>query len=321
MTPHTQGGGPVRVGLIGAGVIGSGWAATCLGRGDQVLAHDPADGAETRTRAYLTAVWPLVRRAIPSAPKEVPHGRMTFTALADAVDGVVAVHESGPESVPAKRAIYAAIEAEADPGLLILSSSGGLMPSELQAEMTHPERLAVAHPLSPVYALPLVELLGGRLTSQQSLQAAETHLTRLGKRVVRLRREVSGYLTNRLTFALVREAVHCLMEGVAGPADIEDAVVYGVTPRWVQGGALTSLTLAGGPAGMRGVVDHFSSAIDGWWNDLGTPTMTPEVATALIAAADQITAGRSPEQLLAQRDEATVALVERFHAAGPGAAN
>jgi 3-hydroxyacyl-CoA dehydrogenase len=320
MASHTQDDGRARVGLIGAGVIGSGWAATYLGRRDQVLVHDPADGAETRTRDYLTAVWPLVRRAIPSAPEEVPHDRIVFTAVADAVNGVAAVHESGPESVPAKRAIYAAIEAEADPGLLILSSSGGLMPSDLQAEMAHPERLAVAHPLSPVYALPLVELLGGRLTSQQSLQAAETHLTRLGKRVVRLRREVSGYLTNRLTFALVREAVHCLMEGVAGATDIEDAVVYGVTPRWVQGGALTSLALAGGPAGMRGVVDHFAEAIDGWWGDLGTPTMTPEVAAALVAAADEITAGRTAQQLLAQRDEATVALVERFHSARPDGA-
>jgi 3-hydroxyacyl-CoA dehydrogenase len=302
-----------RVGLLGAGTIGSGWAATYLARGLAVVVHDPGAEAESRTRSYLDRVWPLVRRAVSEAPAEVPHDRLAFVQEVAAVVDVDVVHESGPESVELKRAIYARVEADADPELVILSSSGGLMPSVLQAEMSHPERLVVAHPLSPVYALPLVEVLGGELTSAVALDEAEDRLTRLGKHVVRLRREVPGYLTNRLTFALLREAVHCLAEGVAGPQQIEDAVVYGITPRWVKGGALTSLALAGGPGGMRAVMSGFADAIDAWWDDLGAPTLTPEVREQLIDAADAILAERSFGEVLDERDAAAVALVERFH--------
>ncbi len=305
------------MGLLGAGTIGAGWAATYLARGHEVLVYDPAAEAELRTRAFLDQVWPMVRRTVPRAPDEVPHLRLHLVAESEAVTAVDVVHESGPESLELKRAIYARIEEDADPALLVLSSSGGLMPSDLQAEMAHPGRLVVAHPLSPVYALPLVEVLGGRQTSAAALDHAVDHLTRLGKHVVRLRREVPGYLTNRLTFALLREAVHCLAEGVAGPQDIEDAVVYGVTPRWVQGGVLTSLALAGGPAGMRGVMGSFAEAIDLWWDDLGEPTLTPEVRELLVKAADDVLGEREFAEVLAERDAAAVALVEQFHTQEP----
>lgn len=305
-----------RVGLIGAGTIGSGWAATYLAHGWRVAIDDPDAGGEARTRAYLDGAWPSVRRAVPDAPATVPHERLAFADTAGAVTGAALVHESGPESLDLKRAIYARVEAHAHPALPILSSSGGLMPTDLQAGMEHPERLLVAHPLSPVYALPLVELLGGAATSADVLEHVDAHLTALGKHVVRLRREVPGYLTNRLTFALLREAVHCLAEGVAGAQEIEDAVVYGITPRWIQGGALTSLALAGGPAGMRGAMGGFADAIDAWWADLGAPTLTPEVRELLIQAADAIVGDRALADVLAERDAATVALVERFHRQG-----
>ncbi len=302
-----------RVGLLGTGTIGSGWAATYLAQGYSVVAHDPSDEAEPRTRAYLDRVWPMVRRTMPQAPDAVPRDRLVFGSAADAVTGVEMVHESGPESVEVKRAVFAQVESAAAADLLILSSSGGLMPSDLQAEMEHPDRLVVAHPLSPVYALPLVEVLGGRETSVAAVERTAQHLEELGKHVVVLRREIPGYLTNRLTFALLREAVHCLAEGVAGPQEIEDAVVYGVTPRWIKGGAVTSLALAGGPAGMRGVVGAFAGAIDGWWADLGTPTMTPEIRELLVEAADAILDGRTFEEVLEERDTAAVGLVEKFH--------
>jgi 3-hydroxyacyl-CoA dehydrogenase len=304
---------PGRVGLLGAGTIGSGWAALYLAQGWDVDIHDPGPQAEARARGYLDEIWPLVSRALPNAFDEVPQGHLRFVDEAEAVNGVDVAHESAPESVELKRAVYARIEAHADPELLVLSSSGGLMPSVLQAEMDHPSRLVVAHPLSPVYALPLVELLGGRATSAEAVDRAADHLTSLGKHVVRLRREVPGYLTNRLTFALLREAVHCLAEDVAGAQEIEDAVVHGVTPRWVMGGALTSLALAGGPAGMRGVMANFADAIDGWWADLGAPTLDPSTRELLVRSADSLVGDRGFADLVAERDAATVAFVERFH--------
>jgi 3-hydroxyacyl-CoA dehydrogenase len=305
------------VGLFGAGVIGSGWTAFYLARGYRVKVHDPAPEAEQRTRDYLDRTWPQVVRSAPGAPTSVAHERLTFESDVDAVAGVDIIHENGPESVERKQEIYGRIEASADDRALILSSSGGLMPSLLQADMSHPERLVVAHPLSPVYALPLVEILGGAKTSEQSLDTASEHLTTLGKHVIRLHKEVPGYLTNRLTFALVREAVHCLLEGVADAQAIEDAVVYGVTPRYVLGGALTSLAVAGGgdtgAESMTKVVTYFAPAIEEWWSDLGAPTMTQDVKDALVAAADAILGDRQLSDVVAERDAAVVEIVETFH--------
>jgi 3-hydroxyacyl-CoA dehydrogenase len=284
-----------------------------LAHGWDVAVHDPGPVVESRTRGYINQIWPLVARAIPQAPDAAPHDRLTFVEEADAVTGVKVVHESAPESLDLKRAVYARLEAHADPELLVLSSSGGLMPSDLQSGMNHPARLVIAHPLSPVYALPLVELLGGEATSSEAIDRAAQHLTRLGKRVVRLRREAPAYLTNRLTFALLREAVHCLAEGVAGPQEIEDAVVYGVTPRWVKGGVLTSLALAGGPAGMRGAMGSFADAIDAWWADLGAPTLDSATRELLVQSAEVVLSGRDFADVVAERDAATVAFVEQFH--------
>jgi 3-hydroxyacyl-CoA dehydrogenase len=298
-----------RVGLFGAGLIGSGWAAFYLGRGYRVLVHDPASDAEQRTRDYLDRTWEHVRRSAPDAAQQVPHGALSFLTASDAVADIALVHEQGPENLEVKQSIYRTIEQTANPKTLILSSSGGLMPSLLQAEMTHPDRLVVAHPLSPVYALPFVEILAGDHTSTETFEATAAHLSALGKHVVRLRREVPGYLVNRLTFALVREAVHCLLEGVADAQALEDAVVYGVAPRYIRVGALTSMAVAGGAGGMENVVKYFAPAIDEWWADLGAPTMTQEVKDALVEAAKQIMGNRSIDDLVAERDAGVVDLV------------
>jgi 3-hydroxyacyl-CoA dehydrogenase len=307
-----------RVGLFGSGVIGSGWAAFYLARGYRAMIHDPAPEAEQRTREYLDRIWEHVRASFPGAPADAPHENLSFVTAAQATSGAKFVHEQGPENLQVKQRIYATIEESADPQTLILSSSGGLMPSLLQAEMKHPERLVVAHPLSPVYALPFVEILGGEKTSTAAYEAADEHLSGLGKNVIRLKREVPGYLVNRLTFAMVREAVHCLMEGVADAQAIEDAVIYGVTPRYVTAGPLTSLAVAGGAGGMQNVVDYFAPAIDEWWSDLGSPTMTPEVKEVLLRAAAEIFRGRSVDEIVAERDAAVVEIANTFLSADEG---
>ena len=302
------------VALFGAGTIGGGWAAAYLARGWRVIVADPAVGARERLLGFLEASWPYVRESAPGVPREVPAQLIEFAVPGEGALGSVAlVHESGPEDLAAKRRIYAALENEIGPGIPVLSSSGGLSPSALQAEMAHPERLVVAHPLSPVYALPLVEVLAGDATATHVVDLVVGHLRALGKRPVVLRREVPGYLTNRLTFALLREAVYCLVEGVADAQGIEDAVVYGITPRYLLEGPITSLALAGGPGGMPAAMRSFAPAIEQWWADLGQPRLTEEVKSVLIEAAEQVLAGRPLAQVLAKRDQAVVTTMHRLH--------
>lgn len=294
--------------LFGAGVIGSGWATTYLMRSIPVRVADPSPEAEARMRAHIDSAWPSVLAMGTRAPAQPPYELLSFVGPADAGAGVDLVHENGPEDLGTKQSIYRSIEETAQPDVPILSSSGGLMPSRLQEEMRHPERFAVAHPLSPVHALALVEVLGGDRTATSTLDWAMAHFRALGKKPVRLHREVPAYLTNRLLFALVREAVHCLVEGVADAQGIEDAVVHGLAPRYITTGGLTSLALAGGPEGMAGAMRSYAEAIDGWWADLGTETMTAEVQRVLIDAADELMAGRTPAEIAADRDGKVVAL-------------
>ncbi|MFD2416544.1 3-hydroxyacyl-CoA dehydrogenase NAD-binding domain-containing protein [Amycolatopsis pigmentata] len=312
------------VALLGAGTIGGGWAATYLARGRPVVVADPAPGARERLLGFLEASWPSVRESAQGVSPDVPLQLIEFAAPGEgALRDVALVHESGPEDLGAKREIYDAVESEIGPGVPVLSSSGGLSPSALQAQMAHPERLVVAHPLSPVYALPLVEVLGGDATSAHVVHRVVDHLRTLAKRPVVLRREVPGYLTNRLTFALLREAVHCLAEGVADAQGIEDAVVYGITPRYLREGPIISLALAGGPEGMPAAMRSFAPAIEQWWADLGHPHLTEEVKSILIEAAEQVLAGRPLGQVLARRDEAVVKTMPRLHGdlAAPRAAD
>ena len=299
------GDGLAPVGLVGSGTIGGGWAATYLAHGRRVLVVDPDPHAQARLSDFLSTVWPIVHRGIGGSSAAVPFHLLDFGTFGD-LHAVALVHESVPEDVVIKQRSYAQLEEVVHFTTIIASSSGGLMPSDLQAEMTHPHRFVVAHPFSPVYALPLVEVLAGPATTTDTVDAMVGGLRALGKHPIVLQKEAPGYLTNRLTFALLREAVHCLAEGVADAQAIEDAVVYGITPRYLLGGAITSLALAGGPGGMEAAMGSFAGAIEDWWSDLGAPHLTPEVQAGLVAAARTIMNGREFESVLADRDRAVV---------------
>src|SRR5690606_32073484 len=141
------------------------------------------------------------------APLPVP-GRLRFAAsIADAVTGAGLVQESVPERLDLKRAVLAAIDAAAPADAIIGSSTSGLLPSDLQQGMAHPERLVVAHPYNPVYLLPLVELVGGQATTPETLTRAQAIYTALGMKPVTIRREIEAFVGDRLLEALWREAL------------------------------------------------------------------------------------------------------------------
>jgi len=300
-----------KIALIGLGTVGLGWAATYLAKGHSVRAYDPAVGAASRANDFLSATWSsLVSLGIAEDPSP-PTNRLTVLSdLREAVLGAAIIHENGPENLDTKRLIFAEIEAHADDAAILASSSGGLPPSELQSQMRHPGRMLVAHPFNPAHLVPLVEIIGGKSTSPQTVEYAIVHFRSLGKHPIRVDKEKPGYLTNRLQFALVREAVHCLVEGIAPLESIEDALRYGLAPRWLAMGSLTTLTLAGGQGGMARMLDSFASAIDGWWDALGRPHMSVEVKDALVAAAKKLVAERGIDALIKERDEALVTILQ-----------
>ena len=225
------------------------------------------------------------------------------------------VQENVPEKPDLKARVFAEVDAAATPDKIIMSSTGGIPPSELQEACAHPERVVVVHPFNPAHLMPLVEVVGGERTSPDVVQWAMAFARRVGKHPIRVNTETSGHMTNRLQFALIREAVHCLLEGVASANDIDAAVRYGLGPRWTLMGSLLTLHLAGGQGGMKGILDHADTAIEEWWTPRGELRLTPEIKARLVMASEEIADGKPVAEWVAWRDEQLVELM-KLQAAG-----
>jgi carnitine 3-dehydrogenase len=306
-----------KVALVGVGTVGMGWAANYLAKGFTVVATDPSSDARANTERFLRQCWPALQQLGIASSDKPPLDRLHVVAtVEDAVTDAGIVHENAPERVDLKQSVIAQIAHAAPADAIIASSSGGIPPSALQAGMTHPGRFMIVHPFNPPHLVPLVEVLGGEQTDPQRIDDVIAFLRGIGKHPIRLDKEKTAYLTNRLQFALLREAVNCLAEGVASAQAIEDAVRYGLAPRWLVMGALTTMTLAGGEGGMQRVLDSFAPAIQSWWDDLGTPRFTPEVRAALLAAQTHITEPHSLAEWIAWRDAQLVPVLRTLAAIG-----
>jgi 3-hydroxyacyl-CoA dehydrogenase len=297
-----------RVAIVGSGLIGSGWAAHFLARGLEVAATDPAPGAEARMRATLARIWPVMEKIglLPGASPD----RLRFSPdLAAAVAGAEFVQENGPERLEVKTAVFAALDSLLPPGVILASSTSGLTMSSIQSACRHPERCVVGHPFNPPYLIPLVEVVGGAGTSEDTIARTIEFYRSAGKIPIRLHREVRGHAANRLQAALWREAIHLVAEGVASVADIDAAVAWGPGLRWGVMGPHLIFHLAGGQGGMRHFMEHLAGPVGDWWGDLGRPTLTPEVRSAIVKGVDEEAGGRTIDDLEAERDEALVRLL------------
>jgi carnitine 3-dehydrogenase len=304
--------------LLGSGVIGSGWAARALAKGLDVVAWDPAPGAERVLRQRVENAWPALERAglAPGASLQ----RLRFVDSVEAcVDGADLIQENAPENLALKIDLHARASAAAAPDALIASSTSGLLPSEFYARAVHPERCLVAHPFNPVYLLPLVEIVGGERTSAEAIAAATQIYTGLGMRPLHVKTEVPGFIADRLMEAMWREALHMINDGVASTAEIDDAVRFGCGLRWSFMGSFLTFTLAGGDAGMRHFMAQFGPALKLPWTHLEAPELSEVLLDRIVEGTEQQRAGRSIAALERYRDDClqsvqdTIAAVKARH--------
>ncbi|HEY0212479.1 MAG TPA: 3-hydroxyacyl-CoA dehydrogenase NAD-binding domain-containing protein [Paenirhodobacter sp.] len=275
------------IAVIGTGTIGASWTALFLGAGKVVRAWDPAPGAEARLRQAVTQAWPSLTTlgGHGGETADVALRRLTFHAdPAEAADGADFVQENVPERIEIKRDTYAKLESTLRDDVIISSSTSGIMPSELQAEMRHPERLVVGHPFNPPHLVPLVEIVPGKATSEQVATDAVAFYRAIGKTPVRLHKEVIGHIANRLQGAVLRETLYLALEGVASVKDIDLAMSMGPGQRWAFMGQAKLFGLAGGQGAMAHFLDHLGPAVEDWWADLGAPHLTPEARRILTEA-------------------------------------
>lgn len=294
---------------LGSGVIGSGWVARALAHGLDVVAWDPAPGAEAALRQRIANAWPaLVKQGLAAGAAQ---SRLRFVAtVEDCVRDADFIQESAPERLELKLELHARISAAAKPDALIGSSTSGLLPSEFYEGATHPERCVVGHPFNPVYLLPLVEVVGGRHTAPEAIQAAISVYESLGMRPLHVRKEVPGFIADRLLEALWREALHLVNDGVATTGEIDDAIRFGAGLRWSFMGTFLTYTLAGGDAGMRHFMNQFGPALKLPWTYLPAPELTDTLIDDVVAGTSAQLGEHSIGALERYRDDCLLAVLD-----------
>ncbi|MGB6270512.1 MAG: 3-hydroxyacyl-CoA dehydrogenase NAD-binding domain-containing protein [Pseudolabrys sp.] len=299
-----------RVAIIGTGVIGASWTALFLAKGLEVTATDVAPNAEATLRRFIEAAWPALKR-LGLAPG-ASQSKLTFTAdLAAAVRGVDLVQENGPERIDFKKKLYGQLDELLPPDVIIASSSSGLTMSEIQSgAASHPERCVIAHPFNPPHLVPLVEIVGGAKTSEETIERASEFYTALGKQTVRLHKEVPGHVANRLQAALAREVYYLVADGVVSVADVDKALSWGPGLRWGIMGQVMLNHLGGGEGGIEHFFQQFTGPMTAWWKVLGSPELTPDLQRKLIDGVHAEAGARSVDELAAERDEVLLGLLE-----------
>ena len=299
-----------RIAIIGTGVIGASWTALFLAKGLQVVATDVAPNAEAALRRFVDAAWPALKQ-LGLAPGASPSNLKFSAVLADAVAGADLVQENGPERIEFKRKLYGELDALLPPDVVIASSSSGLTMSEIQLGCpAHPERCVIAHPFNPPHLIPLVEIVGGAKTSDETIERVTAFFKSIGKQTVHLHKEMPGHVANRLQAALAREVYYLVAEGVVSAADVDTALCWGPGLRWGIMGNMMLNHLGGGQGGIEHFFEQFTGPMTAWWKVLGSPVLTPEVQKKLIDSVHAEVGSRSIEDLAAERDEMLLGLLE-----------
>jgi carnitine 3-dehydrogenase len=302
------------VAVIGAGVIGSGWAARALANGLDVIAWDPAPNGEATLRANIANAWPALERVGLKAGASQSRLKVVKT-VEECVKDADFIQESAPEREDLKRKLHAQITRACKPNAIIGSSTSGLLPSDFYSDAINPDRCLVGHPFNPVYLLPLVEVVKGKKTSQEAADSAATIYAAIGMHPLKLSSEIPGFVADRLLEAVWRESLHMINEGVATTAEIDDAIRFGCGIRFSFMGSFLIYTLAGGDAGMKHFMAQFGPALELPWTKLKAPKLTDELIDRVVEGTDQQKGSRSIKQLERYRDDAIISVLDAIKGA------
>lgn len=307
-----------RAAIIGGGVIGAGWAARLIENGIDIAVYDPAPDARDKLDAVLANAERAYARLMGEA--RPPKGAVRMAdSLANAVETADLVVESVPERLDIKQAVYAEIEKAAGTEALIASSTSGIMPSDLQAEMVHPGRLFVAHPFNPVYLLPAVEIVGGAQTSADVIKAAMTLYAKIGMKPIHVKKEIEAFVADRLLEAIWRESLWLIKDGICTTEELDDIVRYGFGLRYAQMGVFDTYRVAGGEAGMRHFLAQFGPCLAWPWTRLmDVPEFNDELVELIAGQSDAQSGHHGIRDLERIRDDNLVAILEALAAQDGG---
>jgi carnitine 3-dehydrogenase len=299
-----------KAAAVGGGVIGAGWVARLILNGIDVSIFDPDPEAERKVSEVMKNSRRAYKTMVPGGlPQE---GKLTFAkTIAEAVAGANFIQESVPERLDLKHKVLAEIDKHAAVDAIIGSSTSGILPSDMQTSMLHPERLVVGHPYNPVYLLPLVEIVGGKLTSPEAIETARELYASIGMKPVVIRKEIEAFVGDRLLEAVWREALWLIKDDITTVEELDDIMRYSFGIRWAQMGMFQVYRVAGGEAGMRHFMAQFGPCLSWPWTKLmDVPELTDELVDKIAAQSDEQAHGLSIRELERIRDDNLVAIMD-----------
>ena len=296
-----------KVAVIGTGVIGAGWIIRCLAHNKIVYAFDKDPKLKNSLIKEIKRTWPFVKKLFKKNKLNLKNFYY-FTSLEKTLKDADFIQECATENYDLKTKLMSTIGNYAKPNAIISSSSSGLLPSRIYSKCKNPQRSLIGHPFNPVYLLPAVEIVPGKKTSTRYLNQAKKFYKSISMNPIMVKKELPGYLSDRLQEALWREGLHIINEGYATTEDLDRAIEDGPGLRWSLMGTFLTFHLAGGKAGMKHMLEQFGPALKLPWTKLKAPKLTKNLSSRIISGTKNQSKGKSVSMISNIRDEYLVEL-------------
>lgn len=261
-----------KITLIGTGTIGLSFAAfhlTHLASPSQLTIYDTRTDVAEYVQEHLPRFFKDQGGSSLPSFSDVKIAK----SLQEAVENASVVQESGPEKAPFKINLWAEVEKYAPKDALLWSSTSGIPASQQTCKMQDTSRVLVVHPYNPPHIMPLLELVPSPETSEDVVKRTEEFWRARGRVPVHIKKEATGFVANRLAFALLREAVYLVDQGVVSVEELDQIVQTSMGPRWAVAGPFKSYHAGGGPAGLEGFFKNIGGTVQDCWADAGAPNV------------------------------------------------
>ena len=296
-----------KVAVIGTGVIGAGWIIRCLAHNKIVYAFDKDLKLKKNLISEIKRTWPHVKKLFNKKKLNLKNFKY-FTSIKEALKNADFIQECATENYNIKIKLMNKIGKFAKPNAIISSSSSGLLPTKIYSKCKNPARSMIGHPFNPVYLLPAVEIVPGKKTNKIFLNKANRFYKSLSMNPIILKKELPGYLSDRLQEALWREALHIVNEGYASTKELDRSIEDGPGLRWSLMGVFLTFHLAGGKAGMRHMLEQFGPALKLPWTKLKAPKLSKKLSSRVINGTLKQSKGKSVVKISNIRDKYLVEL-------------
>ena len=296
-----------KIAVIGTGVIGTGWIIRCLAHNFKVVAYDKDPQLKKKIIEEVRRASPFVKKLFNKKKINLKNFQYV-TSLEVALKDADFIQENATENYKIKTKLMNLIGKYAKNNAIISSSSSGLLPTKIYSKCKNPARTMIGHPFNPVYLCPGVEVVAGKKTKTKFLNKANKFYKSISMNPIIVKKELPGYLADRLQEALWREGLHIINEGYATTKDLDRAIEDGPGLRWSLMGTFLTFHLAGGKLGMKHMLEQFGPALKLPWTKLKAPKLSKKLSSRVISGTKSQAKGKSVAMISSIRDEYLVNL-------------